>query len=446
MKFIIPPCPLTRASYARALCLALTICAALLPAQAQTLGGYDRARGEAILDAVKEDLKNSYYDPAYRGMDLNARFKAAEEKLKQATSLGQMFGVIAQVLMELDDSHTFFIPPQRVSRTDYGWQMQIVGDRCFVTAIRPKSDAEAKGLQVGDEVLKSDGFVPTRDSLWKLKYVYYSLKPRDAVRLVIKKPDGKESQLDVLARVRPGKQVIDLTGQDIWEMIREVEAEDRLRRHRYTEVGDELFIWKMPQFDLRDEGVDEMMSKVRKRKSLILDLRGNPGGAIDTLRRLVGHFFDRDVKIADLKGRKEQKPIIAETRGDKAFKGKLVVLLDSESGSAAELFARVVQLEKRGAVIGDRSAGAVMQSRQHAHQLGLDEVSFYAVSVTNADVVMSDGKSLEHVGVQPDELLLPTAADLAAGRDPVMARAAELAGVKLEPEKAGALFPVEWRK
>jgi C-terminal processing protease CtpA/Prc len=428
--------------------LALTISAALRPAYSQSLSGYDRDRGLAMLDAVKSDVRKNYYDPAFRGMDLDARFKAAEQKIKQeATSLGHVLAIIAQALLDLNDSHTFFIPPSKVSRTDYGWQMQMVGERCFVTAVKPKSDADAKGLKVGDEVLAVDGFVPTRDDLWKIKYLYYALRPRAGMRLVIRKPDGKESQVDVMAKVQSGKQLMDLTaGQDIWTLIRESEVEDRLHRHRYIEAGDELLIWKMPQFDLPDAGVDEMMSKARKRKSLILDLRGNGGGYEDTLKRLAGYFFDRDVKIAELKGRKELKPLVAVTRGDKVFKGKLVVLIDSESGSAAEMFARVVQLEKRGTVIGDRSAGAVMRSRAYEHQLGIDVVSFYAVSVTEADAVMSDGKSLERTGVTPDEVLLPTAEEMAGNRDPVLARAAAVVGVPLSPEKAGEMFPVEWRK
>ena len=68
----------------------------------------------------------------------------------------------------------------------------------------------------------------------------------------------------------------------------------------------------------------------------------------------------------------------------------------------------------------------------------------FGVSVSNADLIMKDGASLEHVGVTPDEVVLPTPADIAAGRDVVLARAAQLLGVTLSPEDAGKLFPMKW--
>jgi hypothetical protein len=59
---------------------------------------------------------------------------------------------------------------------------------------------------------------------------------------------------------------------------------------------------------------------------------------------------------------------------------------------------------------------------------------------------MSDGNSLEHVGVTPDEVKLPTAEDIAAGRDVVLAYAASLGGVALDPLEAGKVFPLEIKK
>jgi C-terminal processing protease CtpA/Prc len=350
--------------------------------------------------------------------------------------------------MDLDDSHAFFIPPSRTTRTEYGWEMQMVGDKCFVVAVKPGSDAEAKGLKVGDEVYTVAGYGPTRENFWKMNYLFNVLRPQPGLRVELIDPTGSQRQLDVMAKVTQEKRVINLTGSDgggdIWDMIRDSENDAYLNRHRYYEMGD-VFVWKMPRFDLTEKGVDEMMGKVLKSKALILDLRGNPGGYIVTLQRMLGYFVEKDIKIGDEKRRKETKPLMAKAR-DRAFKGKLVVLVDSQSGSSAEVFSRVVQLEKLGTVIGDRTPGAVMAARQFSFDLGADTIISYGASITVADLIMTDGKSLERTGVTPDELLLPTRGDIAARRDPVLARAAELVGLNLNAEKAGTLFPIEWRK
>ncbi len=420
----------------------------------QSFGSLDRERGQTMLSTIKDELKKNYYDPDFHGMDLNARFKEADAKIKQSTSMGQMLGLIAQVLIELNDSHTFFLPPGRSYRTDYGWVMQMIGDKCYIVAVKPGSDADAKGLRQGDEVYSIDGFGPSRDNMWKIQYSYNALRPRPAVRLVVIKPDGSEKELELQAKIEKMKRVVDISvdeegnvwGDDFADLDREAETEARLNRHRYAELGADFFVWKMPAFDLEDGKVDDLVNKFRKRKGVILDLRGNGGGYEQMLLRLLGHFFDHDVKLGDVKRRKESKLITAKTRGKSPFPGKVVVLIDSQSGSAAELFARVMQIEKRGVVIGDRSAGAVMRSIHHPHQLGTDSVIPFGVSITDADILMTDGQSLEHVGVAPDEVRLPQAADLAANRDPVLAYAITLLGGKTTPELAGAMFPRVWRK
>jgi carboxyl-terminal processing protease len=188
------------------------------------------------------------------------------------------------------------------------------------------------------------------------------------------------------------------------------------------------------------------MGKVHKYKTLILDLRGNGGGWVTTITRLISNLVDHDVKIGDSVSRKETKPLMAKTRGDKAYKGKLIILVDSRSASASEVLSRTVQLEKRGTIIGDQTAGAVMTSRQLSDEVGLDVVVFWGMSITVSDLIMSDGKSLEHHGVTPDELRLPTAEDLASEKDPVLSYAASVAGVKLDPAEAGKFFPIEKKR
>ncbi len=416
---------------------------------AQTVSGYDRDRGRDMLNTVKDDLKRHYCDPQFHGIDLEQRFKQAEAKIEQALSNSQIFGIIAQVLSELKDSHTFFVPPRRVTRTDYGWQMQMFGDRCLVVAVKAESDAEKKGLKPGDEILLLDGRKPTRENLWVLQYLYNTLRPQPAMKVVVAKPFGETATLDLLARQSERKRQKDLTGEtggnDIFDLIREAENEDHFRRHRYVEL-DDLFIWKMPQFDLERIQVDQIIDKVGKRKNLILDLRGNGGGYEETMLRLLGNLFNRDITVGDLKRRKEGKPIVAKRRDGKFFSGNLVVLVDSRSASASEVLARVVQLEKRGTVIGDQTAGGVMRSRQHTHETGVDIVSFYGVSITDADIIMQDGKSLERVGVTPDQVALMTAADLRDALDPVLTKAAANLGTRIDPQKAGRFFPLEWRK
>lgn len=425
----------------------LLVMAAVHIAQAQSFTGQDRDRVRGMLDVIKGDIKKNYYDPAFHGIDIDTRFKAADEKIKSAESLGQAYGVIAQALSEFNDSHLFFFPPPRPARADYGWQMQMIGDECYVIAVKAGSDAEAQGLKPGDRILKVDGYAPSRDNIWKMHYRYFVLRPQPGIQVVAQAVGGEPRELALKAKVIQRKRRLDFTGasgvEDIELILRDIDKEDHQNRQRYVETGD-VFFWKMPQFDLEEDKVDDMMNRASKHKALILDLRGNGGGAVKTLQRMIGNLFDHDLKIADIKRRKETKALMAKTRG--AFKGQLVVLIDSRSASAAELLARVVQLEKRGTIIGDHSAGAVMVARGYYYEMGAGTITFYGASITDADSIMSDGKSLEHVGVQPDEFLLPSAADLTAKRDPVLSRAASLVGVELNAEKAGTYFPIEWIK
>ena len=423
------------------------IACTLAPARAQNeFNKLQKDRTQQMAHDVAEAMRKHYYDPSYHGMDLQARFKEVQAKIQNAQHLGDAYGAIAQALDELNDSHTFFLPPARPLRREVGYLQEMIGDRCFVTAVRPATDATEK-LAPGDEILSWERIAPSRENLWKLNYAFNELYAYPTMHLGIRRPDGSERQAEITVKTRAEKLLLDLTqGADLWQLVRDDENQGRLLRQRVAELGDGLMIWKMPEFDLTEDEVDRVIRQARRHQTLILDLRGNPGGAVKTLQYLVGSVMNHDVTIATRKGRKtDLKPQLAKSRGASAFQGKLTVLVDSQSASAAELFARVVQLEHRGAVLGDHSSGSVMESRHYQFSQGADVKFFYGASITDADLIMGDGRSLEHTGVSPDEVILPTPADLAAGRDPVLARAAQLAGAALDAAAAGKLFPVEWQ-
>lgn len=432
---------------------ACTFCAGLVCAQQnspvpqQKISKDDRERARDMFSNIANDVKKHYYDPKFHQVDWDSVRRATEQAIDNSANFNRALSEIAAGLDKLDDSHTFFLPPSRPYSHDFGWQLRMVGEHCFVLQVRPQSDAEAKGIKRGDEVLSLNGFQPTRQSLPKMMYVFNLLRPQTGLRVSAVSPEGKAMQVDVMAAMRDRKKVVDLTASgnsDIWEVVREAERDEHLGRARFVEAGPDVMILKFPGFHFSEGEIAEMINKARKHKALVLDLRGNPGGSVDTLKALIGEVLDHPVKIGDRVTRAGSKALETKSRGHNAFTGKLVVLVDSQSASAAEIFAREMQLEKRATVLGDKTSGAVMEAQHYSYKMGTDTVIFYGASITDADIIMTDGKSLEHAGVTPDEIILPKASDLAASRDPVMVRAVELCGASITPEAAGALFPYEW--
>lgn len=424
--------------------VAALVLAAALSVTAQ-LRDSDLIRGRTMLKTIKKDLRNHYYDPTFHGIDLDARFLKAEQDLEKAASLGHMLGIIGQTVVDLGDSHTRFIPPSRSADFEYGWRLRPVGDRAYVVAVKPGSDAEAKGLKVGDAVISVDGRTVGRRDAAMFRYIYFSLRPVPQMRLVVQSPGGQPRQIDVLTRIDQGKRAQDYTqGDDIWDYIRELEDASEVHRFFWTaDLG--VFVWNVPSFIGDVSDFKQIAARLSKYKSVVFDLRGNPGGREDTLTCLLGFVLDHDVTVAERRGRgKPKKPLVAKTQGEKAFRGKVVVIVDGDSGSSAELFARVIQLEKRGVVIGDRTAGAVMEGKLYSREMGAEFSIFYGLIITESDLIMADGQSLEGTGVVPDDVVLPTAQDLAAGRDPVLAKAVFLAGGLILPEDAAKQFPYIW--
>lgn len=408
----------------------------------RTMSRLQLEEAEQMLSDAREAVKKHYYDSKYHGVNLNARYHKFKARIKHSPDFDNGMRMVAAFLSGLNDSHTFFVPPERPYRWDYGFRIKLIGNRGYISRVRPGTDAASK-LKMGDEVLAFNGYSVNRSDFHDLWYTYDTLMPQVRVQLNVRDPDGRVRPVLVRTKFRKGKNVLDFTsGGDIWNYERREENEDHLVRQRYVESGD-IMIWKVPEFVMEQDKVDHIFGIARKHKALILDLRGNPGGEVTTLEQMVGNVINHDVAIATPISRKKMKPLEAKPTSH-VFSGKLIVLVDSGSASAAELFARVMQLEHRAIVLGDRTSGSVMEARAYAYSQGIYTIIPYGFSVTAADLIMKDGQSLEHVGVTPDEEILPTAQDLAAGRDPVLAKAIAMAGGNVNAADAGKMFPFEW--
>ena len=419
----------TRSGVRAAVLVWLCVLAVDVCAQA-ALSKHDRDVMRTMLRQVYDDLAKHYYDATFHGINLNSRFRDAQRRLEIAPTLNDTVATVSEFVLQLGDSHTAFIPPNRRVRVDYGWQMAMVGDVPLVTAVEPGSDAAAQGLAPGDRVLLLNALEPTRRNLGRLAYFYRFVGPQRTQRLGVLKPDGTARTMDVASRV------VDTPVSDLGDILTELEATLDRARDRFASVDEgRILVWKMAVFASPD-AVKEAIGKARGHRALVLDLRANGGGAVAALKALVGGCFGRDIIIATETRRDKSVREVAKPARS-GFSGGLVVLVDSQSASAAEMFARIVQLEKRGRLVGDRTAGAVMTARVFPHQI---EGLTYATTITVGDVRMSDGASLENSGVEPDQIVLPTPADLAAGRDPALAEAIATAGGALTPTEAGRLF------
>ena len=168
--------------------------------------------------------------------------------------------------------------------------------------------------------------------------------PSSWTALSIAVPEGTSRAIVAMAKVIPGQEIV--RHSDVMTWLRQQHAQKD--RSRYFRVGTDTLAWKLPDFVIDPGEVDGLLNRAHSFQNLVLDLRGNPGGLRAAMDKFIGGFFQRDIKVGEMREQKQSEEAIAKSRGSKAFTGKLIVLIDSRSGSAAEIFARVVQLEKRG--------------------------------------------------------------------------------------------------
>ncbi|MCA9262962.1 MAG: S41 family peptidase, partial [Planctomycetales bacterium] len=143
--------------------------------------------------------------------------------------------------------------------------------------------------------------------------------------------------------------------------------------------------------------VDEALWKLHRQgmKSLIIDLRGNPGGLLLASVEVADKFLT-DGRIVSTRGRSERENFNYEAHSVGTWNVPLVVLIDRDTASASEIFAGAIRDQARGKVVGERSYGK--GSVQGIFPLN---IAGAGVRLTTAKFFSPSGKAISNQGVEP---------------------------------------------
>ena len=138
-------------------------------------------------------------------------------------------------------------------------------------------------------------------------------------------------------------------------------------------------------------------------RSLIIDIRGNPGGLLVTAVEVADKFVERGI-IVSTRGRSVQEDFTYSAHAAGTWRMPLVVLIDQDSASAAEIFAGAIRDHRRGTIVGVRSYGK--GSVQGIFPLSLSNAG---IRLTTAKFYSPAGRPFSRIGVEPDMLVRLTA-------------------------------------
>jgi len=132
-------------------------------------------------------------------------------------------------------------------------------------------------------------------------------------------------------------------------------------------------------------------------ESLILDLRGNPGGLLTSSVEVADKFLTKG-RIVSTRGRSAQEDFNYQAHYGGTWRVPLVVLIDGDSASASEIFAGAIKDNRRGTIVGTTSFGK--GSVQGIFPLGYAGAG---IRLTTAKFFSPLGTPISHRGVEPDD-------------------------------------------
>jgi len=286
------------------------------------------------------------------------------------------------------DPHSVYIPKKKLSAITESMNGEFVGigisfyikkDTISVIKVIAGGPSKKSGIAAGDKILIAD-----KDTLYGagitnekvIKTLKGEINSKVALTLY-RASENKKFSIVVTRGLIPIKSV------PIAYMIQEELG--YIKINRFAETTYEEFKQELKK--LKSKGMT----------SLVLDLRGNPGGFLDRAQQIVDEFLEEDKLILFTKNKKGEIHKFFATEKGVFEKGEVFVLLDEESASASEIVAGALQDNDKGTIVGRRSFGKGLVQREM--QLGDGS----AVRLTVSRYYTPTGRSIQKPYTSTDD-------------------------------------------
>lgn len=310
---------------------------------------------------------------------LNRAIYLVTNKYVDSIDTDSIEGVTINDMLQNLDPHSVYLPAQQARNINerleggfngIGLEYQILRDTLMVTQVTANGPAAKAGLASGDRVITVDGqrFSGTKLTIPRISKTFRGEKDTRIVLGVLK---DKGSLKDFT--IKRGR--VDVTSLDAAYLAGNKTGYIKISKFASKTDAD----FKDALRRLQIEGMDK----------LVLDLRGNGGGYLNTATALADEFLPKGKLIVYTLGVHEPRTDYFSTDSGLYEKGKLTVILDEYSASASEILAGALQDLDRATIVGRRSFGKGLVQQQFPFGDGT------AVNLTVARYYTPSGRSIQ---------------------------------------------------
>lgn len=327
---------------------------------------------------------------------------------KQPVEDKKMFyGALAGIVASLGDPYSVFFEPKQAEKfaedlagtfEGIGAEVGIKKEQLIIVAPLPDMPAEKVGLRAGDKILAIDGVdtfgMAVDDAVSRIRG-----KGGTQVKLLISRNGWTKPQEFVITR---GKIIVSSVR---WEM-----KPSNIAYVKISQFGDDTV-------KKTNQAIREIL--VKNPKGIIIDLRNNPGGYLDSAIDILGHWINDQIAVVERYYTGQTEKYYSNGRGD-LHDIKTVVLINQGSASASEILAGALQDYGLATLVGKTTFG------KGSVQEYDDLKGGSAIKITIAEWLTPKERSINQNGIKPDIEIDLTDEDYNNDKDPQLEHAIEL--------------------